>query len=216
MKVSWNRPCRGFPSVFEIIRFDIYSTCNFTMSASQSVFLPFFQGLIHSVIFKFADVIIQKTTLISTDTIPLSSAIWGDISREGTSEEGVRVNFPGLGSRPSLSSHVTVLGFSLEKPAVIILAVLPGQSQCNSRMKMWKPGSRVEWRVQEVASSQYHSLSVNSYSVITGINCWILFADKNGNWKPFIHPCIVVGWSCPLTTKISTKIISRTWSLHLF
>lgn len=34
------------------------------------------------------------------------------------------MNFPGLGLRPSSSSHVTGLGFSLEKPAVAVLAVL--------------------------------------------------------------------------------------------
>lgn len=111
----------------------------------------FFQGLIHSVIFKFADVIIRKITLMSSDAVPLSSAVWGGISGEGTSDKCVRVNFPGLGSRPSLSSsHVTVLGFSLEKPAVINVAVLPGQSQRNSRAETWQPSSS---GVQRAASS---------------------------------------------------------------
>lgn len=67
---------------------------------------------------------------MSSDTRALSPAIWGDISGEGTSNESVRVNFPGLGSRPSLSSsRVTVLGFSLQMLAVIMVAVLPGQPQ---------------------------------------------------------------------------------------
>lgn len=67
---------------------------------------------------------------MSSDTRALSPAMWEDISGEGTRNEGVRVNFPGLGSRPSLSSsRVTVLGFSLEKLAVIMVAELPGQLQ---------------------------------------------------------------------------------------
>lgn len=58
------------------------------------------------------------------DLVLPSSAIWRDRSGGGTSQEGVRVNFPGLGLRPSSSSHVTGLGFSLEKPAVAIPTVL--------------------------------------------------------------------------------------------
>lgn len=89
----------------------------------------------HLVIFKFLDLKMRKITLMFSDPIPSSSAIGRDRSGKGTSQEGVRENFPGLSLGPSLSSHVTVLGFSLENPAVAILTILPGQSQCY-HMKM--------------------------------------------------------------------------------
>lgn len=117
-------------------------------------FLTILSGADFQVIFKFADVIIWKITLMSSDTRALSPAMWGDISGEGTSNEGVRVDFPGLGSRPSLSSScVTVLGFSLEKLAVIMVAVLPGQPQ---RQRPRKDGkTRFKGRMKSRASGPF-------------------------------------------------------------
>lgn len=89
---------------------------------------------------------------MSFDTRALSPAMWGDISGEGTSNEGVRVNFPGLGSRPSLSSsRVSVLGSSLQKLAVIMVAVLPGQSQQQRPCKDVNEESR-EWSIHNIAT----------------------------------------------------------------
>lgn len=98
--------------------------------------LPSLGWEMHLVIFKFLVLKMCKITLMLSDPIPPSSAIGRDRSGKGTSQEGVRENFPGLSLGPSLSSHVTVLGFSLEKPAVAILIILPGQSQSYHNMKM--------------------------------------------------------------------------------
>ena len=93
-----------------------------------------------SVVFKFPDVKMCRIMLMTRDPVLLSSAIRRDRSGEGTSQKGVTVNFPGLGLGPISFSDVTVLGFSLEEPAVAILAVLPGRSRCCRSMEMWKSG----------------------------------------------------------------------------
>lgn len=132
------------------------------MSASWGFFLTVsFRGRYIQSFSSYSDVIIQKITLMSSDIIPLSSAMWVDISGEGTSEKGVRLNFPGLGSRPSLSSHVTALSFSLGKPAVIIPTVLPGQSRCKRPHEDMKQG-----RVQQVVSSANHCLSFSTHVLL--------------------------------------------------
>lgn len=95
-----------------------------------------------------------------SDPIPSSSAIGRDRSGKGTSQEGVRENFPGLSLGPSLSSHVTVLGFSLEKPAVAILTILPGQSQCY-HMKMWRPGFGRYSELQQVPGGTCQTVMIN-------------------------------------------------------
>lgn len=115
----------------------------------------------YSVIFKFQNVEMYKITLMFPDPVPLSSAIWGDRSGEGTSQEGVRVNFPRLGLGPSLSSYVTVLGFSLEKPAVAILAVVPGQSRRHHSMKMWKTGFGLEYALQQVPGAGRQAMVIS-------------------------------------------------------
>lgn len=61
----------GFQSLAMCVKFDIYSTCN-----SNYVFYDhFFQESILFVISKFADVIIQNITLMSSDIIPFLSAM---------------------------------------------------------------------------------------------------------------------------------------------
>lgn len=76
-----------------------------------------------AVIFQFLEVKMLKITLMFPDPTPPSSSNWKDRSVEGTGQQGVMVNFPGLGLGPSFSSDVTVLGISLEKPAVAVLAI---------------------------------------------------------------------------------------------
>lgn len=113
----------------------------------------------------FPDVKMCKITLMFPDPVPLSSAIWRDRSGEGTSQEGVRVNFPGLGLGPSPSSDVTVLGLSLEKPAVAILAVLPGQSRCHHSMKTWKLGFGIECALQQVPGEGTQAVATETFFI---------------------------------------------------
>lgn len=131
-----------------------------------------------------------EITLMLPDPIPLSSAIWRDRSGKGTSQEGVRVNFPGLSLGPSSSSHVTVLGFSLEKPAVTILAVLPGQSQCHHSMKTWKPGFGRDCALQRVPGERRQAIVVNEIFVIRSIK----IIKMNMHFQPRASFFVFVFW----------------------
>lgn len=134
-------------------------------------FNHFFQGSIHSVIFKFADVIIQKITLMSSDIIPLFCHVRGHIW--GRNQRGwCQAEF----SRTRLAAKFVLTCDSS--------GLQPGKACCyHSRCITWtvtvqQPHEDVKARFQKKSPASVQHITVSLSTLFPAINCWISFSKE--------------------------------------